>query len=279
MGLRFDSRMLRNDRKIRLKKFGFGSLLFFWTISAFLVGIGYLVQDSNSIDPDWYSVSGVVIDAKRSSGGRSSSSGRTYSAVVSYKVNGKNFEITASDGSSKFPKKGETRQVTYNPDQPVEAKVVANNSTKLFGTITPIVGVAIFIGSIIAFIRSIKRTKISKDLMQPENKRMGILTDIRRKPTNNEYYNLIVTATDLSGEVRNYVSDDLESVAGLAIADFATSTIPIDLYVDPANPDRYFVDIDSAPKLTPERIKELQKSVIEQTMPSIRSDDEKPCQL
>ena len=66
-----------------------------------------------------------------------------------------------------------------------------------------------------------------------------------------------MSATDNTGVVQNYVSDSLNGVAGLAMADFQNNPILIDVYVDLINPQNYYVDISDIPNLTPQRISEL----------------------
>jgi len=71
-------------------------------------------------------------------------------------------------------------------------------------------------------------------------------------------YNLIVSAS-YNGVVNNYISDSLNGVAGLAMSDFNNNPISIDVYINPLNPEEYYVDISDIPTLTPDRIIELIK--------------------
>jgi hypothetical protein len=94
-------------------------------------------------------------------------------------------------------------------------------------------------------------------LVQTGQKLQGVMVDLQSQGTNNNGYKIVVAADNGSGAVQNYVSDSLTGVGSLAMADFRTSPIPIDVYVDPSNPENYYVDISDIPNLTPERIQSL----------------------
>ena len=113
--------------------------------------------------------------------------------------------------------------------------------------------------------------------MQSGQKLQGILVDVQSEGSdNNSGYKIVVSATDTSGAVQNYVSDSLTGIGGLAIADFRSNPIPIDVYIDPANPQNYYVDVADIPNLTPERIGELIKSAMQNKQGTTFANGEKP---
>ncbi len=96
----------------------------------------------------------------------------------------------------------------------------------------------------------------------------GILTDIQSTGGNNNgSYKIVISATNIAGVVQNYVSDSLNNIAGLAMADFRNNPIPIDVYIDPTKPQNYYVDISDIPNLTPERIAQLTQSAVKTAGP------------
>ena len=74
----------------------------------------------------------------------------------------------------------------------------------------------------------------------------------------------MVSPTYSRGKDQKYKSDSLTGIGGLAMADFRTNPIPIDVFIDPSNPAEYYVDVSDVPNLTPERIATLIKNAAAQ---------------
>ncbi len=108
------------------------------------------------------------------------------------------------------------------------------------------------------FIRSIKRNNNIKRLIQSGQKLQGVVVDVS-EANNGDV--ITVSATGPSGNVQSYTSDPVQGIGVVSLADFKNNPIPIDVYIDPADPENYYVDISDVPNLTPERINELFKSM------------------
>lgn len=243
--------------KVRRQNFGIGSALFLLLFGAVFTGVGVLALRSNEVDPNWTKVTGEVVDSTS----RTGDSSTTYSPVVKYEVNGRSYRVASRISSSSYPRIGEKREVAYNPVRPDQSKVVEDASTQWFLYLFPLVGIVCLAIAAYAFIRSIRRSGNISRLVQSGQKLQGVLVDVRSQGSgNNSGYKIVVSATDQSGTVQNYVSDSLIGIGGLAMADFRNNPIPIDVYIDPANPQNYYVDVADIPNLTPERIGELIKS-------------------
>ena len=259
--------------KVKRKKFGISSLLFLLVFGAIFTGTGFFVLNSNKIDPNWTKVTGEVVE----SSSHTSNSSTTYSPVVKYEVNGQTYRVASSISSSSYPNIGAKREVAYNPARPDQSKVVEGINSTWWLYLFPLIGIICLALAPYLFIRSFNRSGKINRLMQSGQKLQGILVDVQSEGgKNNSGYKIIVSATNTSGTVQNYVSDSLTGIGGLAMADFRNSPIPIDVYVDPANPHIYYVDVADIPNLTPERIGELIKSAMQNKQDNMFADGEKP---
>jgi hypothetical protein len=259
--------------KVRRQNFGIGSLLFLFVFGAVFTGAGVSILNSHRIDPNWTKVTGEIIE----SSSRISDGSTTYSPVVKYEVNGRSYRVASSIGSSSYPNIGEKREVAYNPTRPDQSKVVEGIGSTWWLYIFPLAGIICLALAPYLFIRSVKRSGNINRLMQSGQKLQGILVDVQSGGgNNNSGYKIVVSAADPSGTVQNYVSDSLTGIGGLALADFRNNPIPIDVYVDPINPQNYYVDVADIPNLTAERISELIKSA---TQNNTFADAEKPSSL
>ncbi len=246
------------NTRARRKKFGFGSLLLVLFIGVILISSGILFLKSNSINPGWIKVYGQVVSVSTDN----SNGSTTYAPVVQYQVNGQSYKVISNSSSSNYPTIGSQKQVAYDPQQPQDSKIVAGVGTKSILYLLIIIGVLFIVIGPFAFIRSLRRSKDINNLKQTGQKIQGIITDISGNTYNNQNntYRIVVSATNSSGNVQSYTSDPLYSVGGLLMVDFRNNPIPIDVYINPANPNDYYVDISEVPNLTPERISDLIKS-------------------
>lgn len=273
MNIQLNSNMLGNGFKAKRQKFGVGSLIFLLLFGAVFAGAGFFAINSSKVDPNWTRISGEVVD----SSSRISDGSTTYTAVVKYSVNGQEYQTTSSFSSSFAPTIGEKREIAYNPSQPNQAKVVEGAGATWWLWLFPIIGVAILIIAPVSFIKSLKRSSEINNLMQTGQKLQGILTDIQSAGSNNNNsYKIVVSATDNTGTVQNYVSDSIGGIGGLAMADFQSNPIPIDVYIDPTNPQNYYVDIADIPNLTPERITQLIQSAAKTAQPQTVLNAQQP---
>lgn len=271
----FNSGMFTST-KIQRKKFGVGSLIIMVVVAIMFIAGGVIVVNSSKIDPSWNQIQGRVVDFTVDT---NTDDQATYTPTIEYEVDGKSYKTKSNLSSSSKPVKGEAKEVAYNPDNPSEAKV-KGGLPALFQWLLPVIGVSLLIVAPIMFIKSLKRSDNINKLKQTGQKLQGVIIDIQSytRPSENRSgvsvsdtsYRIIASATDISGNVQNYTSDELTGIGGLAMADFRSNPIPVDVYIDPTNSQNYYVDISELPNLTPERIKELIASSIPQ-MQSIPS--------
>lgn len=259
--------------KVRRKKFGIGSLIFMLLFGAVFTGAGFFALNSSRIDPDWTTVSGEVVD----SSSRTRDGSTVYSPIVAYEVDGQTHRVTSNISSAGSPKIGASREVAYNPANPGQAKLVESARTQWFLYAFPLIGIALLAGSPFLFIRSWRRSNAIKKLLQDGQKIQGVVVDVQSQGSSNRSkYKIVVSAADTSGNVKNYVSDSLTGIGGLAMMDFRQNPIPMDVYIDPADPKIYYVDISDVPNLTPERIGELIKSATTNRPGNTSTEEEAP---
>ena len=262
------------------KRFGFGSLfLMIFVGIAFSIG-GFTLFRSNQVDENWVTIEGEIVDIETSTSQEGSTMHRP---IVGYSVDGEEYTIASGSSTAARPSLGETREVSYNPNNPEEATIPSN--TMFWLTILfMVLGAGMIIGAPIGFFLSRKRTKNISSLKQTGQKVDGIVVDIqsfgntsinRRRNrignsristglagSSNSNYRVVVAATDQNGNTKQYVSDSMEGLGGIAMLNFQQNPIPVSVYIDTANPDNYYVDIESLPSLTPQRITEMFQSAV-----------------
>lgn len=258
--------------KVRRQKFGIPSLIFLLVFGGLFTGAGVLILNANRVDPDWKVVTGEIVDVSSSI-----SDGSTiYTPIVEYKVSDRVYKITGGISSSAYPDIGTKREVAYNPERPDQSKVIETLRTQWFVYLFPAVGLICLIGAPYAYFRTMRRSNHIKRLLENGLKIQGVITDMKSQSNKDSgTYVIVVSAPDPSGIVQNYVSDPLTGIGGLAMADFRNNPIPVDVFIDPANYDDYYVDVTDIPNLTPERILDLIKMATERNQSnSVVSDND-----
>jgi hypothetical protein len=251
--------------KVKRTKFGIGSLLVTLLFGAIFSGAGVLIFKNLQIDESWTRTQGKVVDVSS----RISDGSTTHTAIIGYTVDGMNYRVSDSTSSGSYPTIGNPSEVAFNPARPAQSKVVAGATAKLFVFVFGGIGLLVMLSAPIFFFRSIKRSSKIDDLTQTGQKVQGILSDIQTNSSgnSNSSYKIVVSAADISGTVQQYTSDSLSGIAGLALSDFRNNPVPIDVYIDPTNPENYFVDISDIPNLSADRIAELIRTAGRQTQP------------
>lgn len=264
----------------RRKRFGFGSLLITLFVGIIFTVAGFTLFRGNQVDDNWVTIQGEVVDIETSASQEGSTMHRP---VVGYSVDGEEYTIASGSSTAARPSLGEAREVAYNPDNPEEA--VIPSATMFWLTIAfMLLGVGMIIGAPIGFILSRKRTKDISSLKETGQKVDGVVVDIqafggsrtnrRRSRMGNSRistglasssrgsYRVVVATPDQNGNTKQYVSDSMEGLGGIAMLNFQQNPIPVSVYIDPSNPDNYYVDIEALPSLTPQRITEMFQSAV-----------------
>lgn len=264
----------------RRKRFGFGSLLITLFVGIIFTVAGFTLFRSNQVDDDWVTIEGEIVDIETSTSQEGSTMHRP---IVGYGVDGEEYTVASGSSTASRPSLGESKEVSYNPSNPEEA-VIASNTMFWLTILFMVLGVAMVIGAPIGFILSRKRTKVITSLKQTGKKVDGVVVDIqssvstnvnRRRNrignsristglagSSNNSYRVVVAATDQNGNTKQYVSDSMEGLGGIAMMNFQQNPIPVSVYIDSANPDNYYVDIESLPSLTPQRITDMFQSAV-----------------
>ena len=262
--------------------FGVGGLIITTIVGILFVFIGIFAINILKPDPTWLTVQGKVVSITQSvssaSSTSSSSNSAMYSPVVQYTVGGVNYTLTSGESSSQSPTIGDSAEVLYNPASPAQAKVKQSAIFSILVWLFPVVGVIVFVAGIFGFIRSRKRTARIQNLLSSGVKVQGIVSEVSARQSNNTgvssndnssvSYIIRVSATNLSGVVQTYTSDSVVGFGALALADFRTTPIAIDVYLDPSDATNYYVDISEIPNLTPARIAEMVASAIHTGAPT-----------
>ncbi len=246
------------------QKFGIGSLIITLLIGIVFSAVGVLGFQGSQIDPSWVETEGRVTDVSS----RIRDGSTEYTPVYAYTVDGVEYQIGSNTSSSFRPIVGSTGGIVYNPSNPAEAKTASSTGQTLLFLIFPVVGVALVVYAISAFLKSLKRSSQIGGLQQSGQKIQGVITDIQSTGgSNNQSYKIVVSAVDSTGTARTYMSDGLTGIGGLAMADFRTNPIPIDVIIDPSDQSNYYVDVSGVPSITPQRIQELIQSARAQNTP------------
>jgi hypothetical protein len=244
------------------RKFGTGIFLFLFLFGAIFLVVGLLAFTDAQVDESWTRIQGKVIDINRH---RDSDGDTMYTPVYEYTVGNKSYEIKSNFSSSIRPTIGATHEIAYDPSEPSKAKVAPDGGSTAFILGFPSVGAIIILVDIIVFIRSRKRSKAIDELTKTGRKVTGMLTSMRSVGSVNNVpiYKLTVTAYDGVGNSKEYTSDTIDGGAWtVAVANFATNPIPIDIYLNNANPEKYYVDISDIPNLTPDKLNSVVSNAV-----------------
>jgi hypothetical protein len=238
--------------KAKRQRFSIFSLLFLCIFGAVFASVGFFILYMNHAKPGWTRTTGQIVSVATSQ----TSDSTIYTPIVQYTVDEQTYEVSPDISTSTYPHVGEDQEVAYNPAQPAESKVIQSTRTLWFLYLFPIFGIVCFLLAPYLFITSVRRSSAINRLMQNGLKLQGVLVEVQTG-SNNNGVKIVVSATNPDGVVRNYVSDTIKGGASIAMADFRTNPIPIDVYINPSDADDYYVDIADIPNLTPQRIQEL----------------------
>lgn len=203
---------------------------------------------TNNPDSSWTETKGTVVNVQS----RAGDSNTMYSAVVEYTVDGNSYTVVSSMSSSSAPDIGSERKVAYNPNLPQEAKIVESLTSTWWLYLFPLAGLTMIVLSILSYIRSKKRTSEIGNLQVRGVSVKGVVVELKDvgRNDNNTMYKVVVAANDLSGNVKHYLSDPINNVEGLAFTNLHQNPIAVDVFLDPNNPDNYYVDIADIPQLS-----------------------------
>lgn len=232
--------------KPRRKKFGPLSFIFLLLMGLVFTGVGWLVVGKEVTSVKWPTVEGRVSDVSISR----NSDGASYTPTVTYVVDGKTYTVSQSFGTSSVETVGATKTIAYEPGNPSNG-VIRTTGMNMIVYLFPLAGICVIIGSIVGLVFSIRRGKSIQQLTSTGQKITGIITGV--KSGQNSSTKIIVSATDPSGSVKEYVSDSLAGNVFGAL-DFQSNPIPVDVYVSMSNPEQYYVDISDIPQLTPDKV-------------------------
>lgn len=243
------------DKRVKL---GARSVIVTLLISVSFIVAGFFAINDLRVDSNMVLVNGEVVDIIV----HNSRDGITYAPIVEFTADNKDYRAVANHRSSNRPSIGSIREIAYDPDNPNDSVVVGSFWVKLMAWLFPLIGVLVTVAVFVALIKSQRRNKDIKSLISNGVKLEGILTDIKRIDSSNRgdtLYKVVVSAVDSENNTKQYVSDNISSIGGLIGMDLSQTPIPIDVYIDRSNPDRYYVDLSDIPNLDANRIKELIK--------------------
>ena len=242
--------------KARRTKFGIGTTLFLLAFGVIFIGVSSIFLKDDVRSRNWPSVEGMVSQVNRST---SSDGDVMYSPTVMYTVDGQSYSVKQSFSSSEVASTGDRRSIRYDPADPSEG-IIAISGTTMFLYLFPLVGAAVIVWAIVGFIVSLKRGAGINRLKQTGIKLQGVITGVENTGRNGAV-RIGVSATDQSGHVRTFVSDGISGNT-FSLVNYQTNPIAMDVYIDAANPNNYYVDLDDVPSLSPEKIAELLKTAV-----------------
>lgn len=251
--------LIANRLGTKRQRFSIPNLIVMVLLGAAFLAFGFFMYKSTTIDPGWTRQTGKIVDVERSATGSARNDSNTYYAIVEYKVNDQVLRAKSAVATSPRPSLGSDREIAYNPSNPTEAKVVEGTTTKAMFFIFMGIGLVFVLLGPFLYVRSAKRGATITSLQQSGQKITGVVSDIQATGSAGgaSTYKIVVTATNLSGQAQAFTSDSITGMGGISLVNFAQQPIPIDVYIDPANPEHYYVDISDIPSLTPESINNL----------------------
>jgi len=256
MVFNFNNTSIGTIFKARRSGFGVGTLAFMLLFGVIFIGVSFVFIRDDLRSLGWMAVEGTVAEVAQST----DSEGDTmYRPTISYSVDGQTYSVTTDYSSSQSYDVGSRQTIHYNPETPSDG-VLRTNGIGYFIYLFPIVGFSVIIGAIIGFIRDRRRTGQINQLKRSGTKIQGVITDVQSTSGSNGRSNssqITVSATDGSGRVRHFVSDSMSGLGIVGLADYQTKPVAIDVYLDPTNPEAYYVDLDDIPEISPERITDL----------------------
>lgn len=262
MAFTFNGIPLGGNFKARRSSFGIGSLIFMLLFGAVFIGVSFLFIGDDLRSRNWESVSGTITHVSQST---DSEGDTTYRPTVAYNVDGQTYTASPSYSSSQHYTTGDTQTVHYDPSNPSEG-VIRTNGMGFFIYIFPIVGVLVIIFGVFGFIRNIRRSGQINHLKSSGTKVQGVVTAVGgSNSSNNNSVQITVSATGPNGQVHHYQSDSVNGFGVVGLAEYQTKPVAIDVYIDPIDPSKYYVDLDDIPEITPERIASLLKNASNQT--------------
>jgi hypothetical protein len=239
--------------KARRNKFGLGTAIFVAAAGVLFTGVSYLFLADDIKSREWPSAPAVVTVVNRST---NSDGDQMYRPTVEYEVGGVTYQKTSPSSSSSAVSVGDERTIRYNPDSPSEG-VIAMSGADWFIILFPIVGIGLILGSIVGFIKSVRRGKTINSLKQSGLKLQGIVTNVEQSSQRGSVI-ITVTAQEHAGQVRSFQSD---SVSGntFTLLKYQQQPIAMDVYVDPSDPTNYYVDLDDVPEMDATQLSNLLK--------------------
>lgn len=240
---------LTTFRKPRRQSVGVGTFLFLLLFGIIFTGVGTLFIKDDFISSKWPTTTSTVIDAGAH---RGNDGDMLYRPTVEYTVNGVRYTKSSSFSSSARVDVGDSRTVAYEPTDPSTA-VIRTSGVNLLAYLFPLLGIAVIVIAITTFVRSIKRKNAIDSLQQRGVKVTGVVTNVLYQGQDTRTCRVVVSATGPDGQIHDFVSD---AVSGntLSLIDYRNQPIPMDVYVDPSDLAKYYVDISDVPSLTPEKI-------------------------
>lgn len=249
--MRFSTGGMSLFGKARRSKFGFGSGLILLFIGTVFIGVSFIIFNGEIRSRDWPTAQAKVVHVAQR---LDSENGMMYTPTVEYTVNGTPHRITSQMSSSSPETVGSTKTVRYNPNNQSEGIIAMSGMMYTF-LLFPLIGAGLILGSIVAAVRSFKRSRVISNLKQSGIKVQGIVSNVESTSQRGSV-RLTVSAPDQSGQVRSFASDTVSGNT-FTLTDYQQKPIAMDVYIDATNPDIYYVDIDDIPEMTADTITHL----------------------
>lgn len=243
------------QRSVQRYMMGKMTVILSLAVGGFFIGIGWLFYSAGTAEEGWISATGTVIEIEKHSGSGSST---TYSPVVEFRVDGDSYTVGSSISSSAKPTVGEEREIYYNPTDPNDAVIKNSTGSTAVFFICILVGLLIIVSLPIGVFRTRKRTKEIERLKSQGTQHQGIVTDVNYKgKANGKKISKVIVAADIHGTVKEFVSDSVVGAQSIVLEDLENNPIAVDVFIDPNDPEKYYVDIDDIRGVSGQRIQEL----------------------
>ena len=231
---------------VKRMNFSFGWFIVLLAIALGMLGLFLAATLEEQSYSDWGRAPGRVAETTL----RATSRSFTHPFVVEYVVDGQNYQVADMAGSVVEPSVGDQYQVAYDPSNPAQSVVVSEEWPRLLWLA---VGLIILTVAIIQFVSERRRLQAIEKLKKTGKKFDGALIGVTQVPGKANRGHRVVVSVYQDGKLRKCISDPLVGAAGLETIDYKKNLISIGVFIDPENPQIYYVDVDDIPYFSPKR--------------------------
>lgn len=232
-----------------------GLFIFFFVIGlAFLVGSFVSMQNSKAFMKTALSAEGEVLEliTRRSSNGTGAGTSISYTPEVKFQTaDGQDITFESSVGSNPPSySQGEKVKVWYDPQDPYRARLDGFAGNYLVSVITGFMGLVFTAFGVLPLLYFARRKRLAERLKAHGQKIVGKISSVEKDGSitmnGKSPYRIYASGADsLAGNTSVFKSD----MIWIDPSQWAQPGQSIDIYLDPQNHSKYYIDITFLPSL------------------------------